>query len=61
MNSSNLCPSHDEADRSSRHFEGVQGEKNFKGELFGVKNIFDFQNEGLMLQTTIEKVYRFPN
>ncbi|OCH88939.1 hypothetical protein OBBRIDRAFT_779245 [Obba rivulosa] len=39
----------------TRYFEGVQGEKNKQGELFGIKNIFKLHEGTLATKTAIER------
>ncbi|KAH9834464.1 P-loop containing nucleoside triphosphate hydrolase protein [Rhodofomes roseus] len=39
----------------TRYFEGVQGDKDKQGELFGIKNIFTLHEDTLATKTAIEK------
>jgi len=36
-----------------RYFTGVEGEKDLKGELFGVENLFSYRAEGVCLAQDI--------
>ncbi|KAF2494215.1 hypothetical protein BU16DRAFT_463647 [Lophium mytilinum] len=38
-----------------RYFRGVDGEKGKKGEIFGMKNLFAFQNDGYVLRDIVNK------
>ncbi|KAJ7160738.1 P-loop containing nucleoside triphosphate hydrolase protein [Mycena filopes] len=41
----------------TRYFEGVQGDKDKQGELFGLQNIFKLHEGGLSTKTAIEKAH----
>jgi len=38
-----------------RYFQGVQGRKDEKGEIFGLRNLFAFQNENIVLRDIVNK------
>lgn len=41
------------ASLQTRYFEGVQGEKDQQGELFGIKNIFKLHEDTLATKQTV--------
>ncbi|KAJ7619521.1 RAD26-like SNF2 family DNA-dependent ATPase [Roridomyces roridus] len=46
-----------DASIQTRYFEGVQGEKDKQGELFGLNNMFKLHEKGLATKMAIEKAY----
>jgi len=43
------------ASTERRYFKGVQEQKEQKGEIFGLKNLFSFENENLVLRDIVNK------
>ncbi|KAE8350227.1 P-loop containing nucleoside triphosphate hydrolase protein [Aspergillus coremiiformis] len=43
------------ASSERRYFKGVQEKKDQKGEIFGLKNLFEYQNNNIVLQDIINK------
>src|SRR5271167_2887611 len=43
------------ASTERRYFKGVQEKKDQKGEIFGLQNLFEYQNDNIVLQDIINK------
>ncbi|KAL9115713.1 MAG: hypothetical protein Q9227_000081 [Pyrenula ochraceoflavens] len=43
------------ASHERRYFQGVQGNKDQKGEIFGLSNLFEYQNENIVLRDIVNK------
>lgn len=48
-----------EASNQTRYFHGVQGDKNKKGELFGLDNMFKLHEDTLATKMAVSKIFAF--